>query len=314
MGFEHIPVLFDETIEGLAIRPDGIYVDCTVGGGGHSKAIVERLRDGQLIAIDQDEEALQAAQINLYPWKDRITFVHSNFGALDQILDNLGIERIDGILMDIGVSSHQLDDRSRGFSYHDDAPLDMRMDQTGEMPTAADVVNTYSADALAQIFWDYGEERWGKRIAQFIVEERKRHLIRSTSELVEVIKKAVPKGARQQDKHPARRVFQALRIEVNHELDVLKQVLDSAVAHLNPQGRICVITFHSLEDRIVKNAFRAMAQGCTCPPNFPVCVCGRTKQIKLITRKPITARESELKENARSRSAKLRVAERITEG
>lgn len=313
MAFEHIPVLFNETIDGLAIKPDGLYVDCTVGGGGHAKAIVERLDRGQLIAIDQDEEALQAAQINLYPWKDKITFVHSNFAELDQILDNLAIEGIDGILMDIGVSSHQLDDRSRGFSYHDDAPLDMRMDRNGDIPTAADIINTYSADALAEIFWNYGEERWGKRIAQFIIEARKRHLIRTTSELVDVIKRAVPKGARRQDKHPARRVFQALRIEVNHELDVLKRVLNSAVAHLNPGGRIAVITFHSLEDRIVKNVFREMAQGCICPPDFPVCICGKRRLIKPITHKPITASQSELEENARSRSAKLRVAERITE-
>lgn len=311
MAFEHIPVLLKETIDGLNINPDGIYVDCTVGGGGHSEEIVKRLNYGRLIAIDQDEEALEASRIRLRPWEKQITFIHGNFADLEDILEALSISQVDGILMDIGVSSHQLDEGERGFSYHEDAILDMRMDQKSDVATARDIVNTYSVEELSQVFWDYGEERWGKRIAEFIVENRQEHTIETTLDLVEVIKKAIPKKVRMQDKHPARRVFQALRIEVNQELQVLEKVLTASIKALAKRGRLCVISFHSLEDRIVKNKLREAATGCICPPDFPVCVCGHVAEVKLINRKPITATEDELEVNTRSRSAKLRVVEKI---
>ncbi len=311
MAFEHIPVLLKETIDGLNINPDGIYVDCTVGGGGHSEEIVKRLNYGRLIAIDQDEEALEASRIRLRPWEKQITFIHGNFADLEDILEALSISQVDGILMDIGVSSHQLDEGERGFSYHEDAILDMRMDQKSDVATARDIVNSYSVEELSQVFWDYGEERWGKRIAEFIVENRQEHTIETTLDLVEVIKKAIPKKVRMQDKHPARRVFQALRIEVNQELQVLEKVLTASIKALAKRGRLCVISFHSLEDRIVKNKLREAATGCICPPDFPVCVCGHVAEVKLINRKPITATEDELEVNTRSRSAKLRVVEKI---
>lgn len=310
MEFQHIPVLFQETMEGLNIRENGIYVDCTVGGGGHSAGILERLKGGRLIAIDQDRDALEAAKDRLREDPDRVTFIHDNFSHLDSILETCHISNVDGILMDIGVSSHQLDDGARGFSYHENAPLDMRMDQKADIPTAADIVNRYSQEELTEIFYRYGEERWAKRIAEFIVMGRNAQPLETTFDLVTLIKKAIPKKVRMQDKHPAKRVFQALRIEVNHELDVLSHTLDIAVDHLSPRGRLCVISFHSLEDRIVKNKFRELQKGCTCPPELPVCVCGNSSKVRIITNRPIQAQEEELRENPRARSAKLRIAEK----
>lgn len=313
MKFEHIPVLKQETIAGLAVRPDGVYVDCTVGGGGHAQAICEQLKTGRLIAIDQDEEALEAAKCALTPWQSRITFVHTNFGNLDEVLEDLSTPVVDGTLMDIGVSSHQLDTAARGFSYRVDAPLDMRMDSSGGL-SAATVLREYEEEELRRIFWLYGEERWAARIAEFVVMERKKAPIETTGQLVEIIKKAVPKGARRGDKHPARRVFQALRIEVNRELDALQQGLEQAVRHLRPGGRCCVITFHSLEDRIVKEFFQREARDCICPPELPVCVCHHKKTLRIINKKPITAGAEELRQNARAHSAKLRIAEKIEPG
>lgn len=311
MEFKHEPVLLSETIDGLDIKENGIYVDCTLGGGGHSLEILKRLGSkGRLIAIDQDEEALIESQKRLADYKDKITFIKSNYAYLESILDSLEIDKVDGVLMDIGVSSYQLDEGERGFSYHQDAPLDMRMDQTSEL-TAAYVVNNYSREELEVIFWNYGEEKWGKRIAEFIVEQREDKPIASTLELVEIIKKAIPKKIRMQGKHPAKRVFQALRIEVNKELDVLESTIGIAIDRLNKRGRLAIITFHSIEDRIVKNRFNEYAKGCTCPPDFPICVCNKTKEIKILNRKPITASKEELDSNRRSASAKLRVCEKL---
>ena len=290
MGFEHIPVLLKETIHELKINPDGVYVDCTTGGGGHSEEIVKRLNYGKLICIDQDLEALEAAKIRLRPWEKQIHFIHSNFVRLKDLVQGLGIDKLDGILMDIGVSSHQLDEADRGFSYHEDAPLDMRMDQQADIATAADIINSYAEEDLARIFWTYGEERWGKRVAAFIVEERKTRRIEGASELVDIIRRAIPRKARPEDKHPARKIFQALRIEVNRELEVLDKVI---------------------EDRIVKNQFKEKSTGCKCPPDFPVCICGRKPEVEIITKKPITATDRELDINPRARSAKLRVIEKL---
>lgn len=310
MEFQHTPVLLQETLKGLNIQEDGTYVDCTVGGGGHSKEIVKALTSGRLIAIDQDVEALDAAKVNLAPWAEHVRFVHANFKDLDHILDDLSINRVEGILMDIGVSSYQLDQGERGFSYHQDAELDMRMDRSADIPTAKDILKTYSKEDLSRIIYEYGEDRWADRIAAFIVDARKNQPIENTADLVDIIKRAVPKGARL-DKHPARQVFQALRIEVNHELDVLAESLQKAVNRLEVGGRLCVIDFHSLEDRIVKNAFKQMATGCICPPDFPVCVCGHHPEIKWINRKPIEASSEEAKSNPRARSAKLRIVEKL---
>lgn len=310
MTFNHIPVLLEETIEGLNIKENGIYVDCTLGGGGHSLEILKHLGPkGRLIAIDQDEEALLAAQERLKDYKDQIYFIKSNFAYLDSILESLSIDKVDGVLMDIGVSSYQLDESERGFSYHQDAPLDMRMDQTAEI-SAYDVVNTYSKEELEVIFWNYGEEKWGRRIAEFIVDQRREKPVETTLELVEIIKKAIPKKIRMQGKHPARRVFQALRIEVNKELDVLESTISVAVDRLKPKGRLAIITFHSIEDRIVKSRFNEYAKGCTCPPEFPICVCDKKQEVKILNRKPITASEEELLSNHRAASAKLRVCEK----
>lgn len=314
MDFEHVPVLLDETISGMQVKPNGTYVDCTVGGGGHSLEIAKQLnQDGLLIGIDQDQEALTKAKDTLKEYGDRIRLIHANFRNLADVLDSQGIGSVDGILMDIGVSSHQLDEEERGFSYQGNAPLDMRMDPTADIPTAADIVNNYDLDRLAQIIWDYGEENWAKRIAEFIVIERDIEPIDTTDRLVEVIKKAIPKKVRMEGKHPAKRTFQALRIEVNQELDALEEVLDSAIDRLKPGGRLLVITFHSLEDRITKNAFKEMAKGCKCPPDFPICVCGNKPKARIITRKPIVASKEELEQNRRAHSAKLRIAERIGE-
>lgn len=308
--FHHVSVLLNECIEGLNIKENGIYVDGTLGGAGHSSEIVKRLKTGRLIGIDQDTDAINAATKRLEPYKDRVTLVHDNFSNVKAVFAQLGIEKADGFLLDIGVSSHQLDEAERGFSYMQDAPLDMRMNSQSDF-SAYNVVNEYSEDELNNVIFKYGEERWAKRIAQFIVEARKQKPIETTFELVDIIKKAVPKGARKDGPHPAKRTFQAIRIEVNGELEILEKTIDDMTELLNPGGRLCIITFHSLEDRIVKNAFRKQENPCTCPPEFPVCVCGKKPLAKVITRKPILPSEEELEENHRSRSAKLRILERI---
>lgn len=312
MEFHHISVLLNECIDNLNIRPDGIYVDGTMGGGGHSLEIAKRLTTGRLICIDQDPNAHEAAGKRLAEYKDRITFVRDNFGNIKSILDSLGIEKIDGMLLDIGVSSHQLDEAERGFSYHQDAPLDMRMNPDRPF-SAYDVVNGYDEDELDRVIFTYGEERWARRIAQFIVKEREAKPIETTGELVDIIKKAVPKGARKDGPHPAKRTFQAIRIEVNGELEVLQRAIDDVAARLAVGGRLCIITFHSLEDRIVKEAFRKQENPCICPPQFPVCVCGKKPLGRVITRKPILPSKEELEENPRSRSAKLRVLEGVSQ-
>ena len=312
MEFHHISVLLNECIDNLNIRPDGIYVDGTMGGGGHSLEIAKRLTTGRLICIDQDPNAHEAAGKRLAEYKDRITFVRDNFGNIANILDSLGIEKIDGMLLDIGVSSHQLDEAERGFSYQQDAPLDMRMNPDRPF-SAYDVVNGYDEDELDRVIFTYGEERWARRIAQFIVKEREAKPIETTGELVDIIKKAVPKGARKDGPHPAKRTFQAIRIEVNGELEVLQRAIDDVAARLAVGGRLCIITFHSLEERIVKEAFRKQENPCICPPQFPVCVCGKKPLGRVITRKPILPSKEELEENPRSRSAKLRVLEGVSQ-
>ena len=312
MEFHHISVLLNECIDNLNITPDGIYVDGTMGGGGHSLEIAKRLTTGRLICIDQDLNAHEAAGKRLAEYKDRITFVRDNFGNIANILDSLGIEKIDGMLLDIGVSSHQLDEAERGFSYQQDAPLDMRMNPDRPF-SAYDVVNGYDEDELDRVIFTYGEERWARRIAQFIVKEREAKPIETTGELVDIIKKAVPKGARKDGPHPAKRTFQAIRIEVNGELEVLQRAIDEVVERIAVGGRLCIITFHSLEDRIVKEAFRKQENPCICPPQFPVCVCGKKPLGRVITRKPILPSKEELEENPRSRSAKLRVLEGVSQ-
>lgn len=312
MEFHHISVLLNECIDNLNITPDGIYVDGTMGGGGHSLEIAKRLTTGRLICIDQDPNAHEAAGKRLAEYKDRITFVRDNFGNIANILNSLGIEKIDGMLLDIGVSSHQLDEAERGFSYQQDAPLDMRMNPDRPF-SAYDVVNGYDEDELDRVIFTYGEERWARRIAQFIVKEREAKPIETTGELVDIIKKAVPKGARKDGPHPAKRTFQAIRIEVNGELEVLQRAIDDVAARLAVGGRLCIITFHSLEDRIVKEAFRKQENPCICPPQFPVCVCGKKPLGRVITRKPILPSKEELEENPRSRSAKLRVLEGVSQ-
>ena len=301
MEFNHIPVLFQETVDSLNIKPDGIYVDGTVGGAGHSREIASRLTSGRLIAFDQDPEAVAVASGRLEGLS--ATVVHSNFKNMKSVLLEMGIEAVDGILLDLGVSSHQLDTAERGFSFHKDAPLDMRMSQEGT--TAADLVNSLSAEELSNIFFRFGEEKFSRRIAERIVNVRADKPITTTTALAELIASAVPAAARR-DGHPARRCFQALRIAVNGELDILSGALDDAFSLLKCGGVLSVISFHSLEDRIVKQSFREYCTGCICPPDIPVCVCGRKPQGKLLTRKPIEASSEELKENPRSRSAKLR--------
>lgn len=310
MEFHHISVLLNECIEGLNIKENGIYVDGTLGGAGHSAEIVKRLTTGRLIGIDQDTNAIKAAEKRLEEYKDKVILVHDNFSNIKAVFSQLGIEKADGFLLDIGVSSHQLDEAERGFSYMHDAPLDMRMNRDNSF-SAYNVVNEYSEDELSEIIYKYGEERWSKRIAQFIVAERSKKPIETTFELVDIIKKAVPKGARKDGPHPAKRTFQAIRIEVNGELEILERTIDHMTELLNPGGRLCIITFHSLEDRIVKNAFRKQENPCTCPPEFPVCVCGKKKRANVITRKPILPSDEELEFNHRSRSAKLRILERV---
>ena len=311
MEFTHYSVLLEECLEGLDIKPDGIYLDGTLGRAGHSRRIVERLSDGgRLICVDRDQAALDAARTRLAQWMDRVTLVHSNFAEIDAILDELGLEQVDGMLFDLGVSSPQLDDSSRGFSYMADAPLDMRMDRS-EGLTAADVVNTWSQDELRRILLQYGEERYAGLIAAAIVRRRADKPIETTLELVEIIKSAMPGKALKEKQHPAKRSFQAIRIAVNDELTAVDKMIRAAVPRLKKGGRLAVITFHSLEDRIVKTGLAEFAKGCTCPPDFPVCVCGKTPDIRLVNKKPILPGEQELEENPRSRSAKLRVAEKL---
>ena len=310
--FTHRPVLLDECIEALNIRPEGIYLDGTLGRAGHSREIAKRLTSGRLICVDRDDAALEAAQERLAPWMDKVTLVHSNFDRVDEILDQLGIPGADGMLFDLGVSSPQLDDGARGFSYMADAPLDMRMDRD-EGLTAADVVNAWSQEELKRILFQYGEERYAPQIAAAIVRRREERPIATTLELVEIIKGAMPARALKEKQHPAKRSFQAIRIAVNDELGSVERMIDRAVPRLNKGGRLAVITFHSLEDRIVKTGLAGFARGCTCPPDFPVCVCGKTPDVKLVNKKPILPSQQELEENPRSRSAKLRVAEKLKE-
>ena len=310
MAFVHQSVLLMPAVEALAIRPDGIYLDGTLGGAGHSYEIASRLTTGRLIGLDRDEVALAAARERLKPFSDRVTLVHSNFQALSAVLDDLGIAKVDGMLFDLGVSSPQLDDKARGFSYMADAPLDMRMDRS-EGLTAYDVVNTYDQESLKRILYTYGEERYAPKIAAAIVKRRAEKPIETTLELAELIRAAMPPQALREKQHPAKRSFQAIRIAVNDELTAVERMLASAIDRLNPGGRLAVITFHSLEDRLVKSAMQEAAKGCICPREFPVCVCGRTPKVKILTRHPIVADEAELAENPRARSAKLRVAERI---
>lgn len=310
MGEAHIPVLLRECVEGLQIKPTGIYVDGTLGRGGHSAAIADRLTTGQLIGIDRDAAAIREAGDRLRPQGGKVRLVHANFRDLGGILDELGIDKVDGMLFDLGVSSPQLDDASRGFSYMADAPLDMRMDQSSSL-SARDVVNGWSEDELRRIFFEYGEERWSSRIAAAIVRRRGISPITTTFELVDVIRSAMPASALREKQHPAKRCFQAIRIAVNDELGALRDMLDTAMDRLKPGGRLAVISFHSLEDRIVKSAIRARENGCTCPPEFPVCVCGFVKTMRSVTKKPILPSKEEQETNPRSRSAKLRIGERI---
>lgn len=306
--FEHVTVLKKEMIDSVVLNPEGIYVDMTLGGGGHSAEVLKR--GATLIGIDQDEDALKAARERLSAIGDKFTLVKSNFKDIKNVLSKLKIEKVDGIIADLGVSSYQLDEGSRGFSYMNDGELDMRMDRSAPL-TAADVVNTYSEEELDRIISSYGEERWAKRIASFITEARKKGEIKTTFELVSIIKAAVPKGARQDGPHPAKRTFQAIRIEVNRELEILEETIKDSVSVLKKGGRLGIITFHSLEDRIVKDTYLKLQKGCTCPPQFPICVCGGKPSIKIITRKPIIPTEEELTINPRARSAKLRIAEGV---
>ena len=308
--FHHVSVLLDECLEGLNIKPEGIYVDGTLGGAGHSSEIVKRLTTGRHIGIDRDPVALKAAGERLAPYADKVTLVHSNFCEIKQVLEDLNISGVDGILLDLGVSSPQLDDGSRGFSYMVDAPLDMRMNGEDAL-SAYEVVNTWSQEELKRILYDYGEERYAPQIAGAICRRRENKPIESTLELVDVIRSAMPAAALREKQHPAKRSFQAIRIAVNDELGSVEKVMRDAIPCLNPGGRLAVITFHSLEDRIVKNAMASAAKGCTCPPNFPVCVCGNKPQVKIITRKPVVSGEEELERNPRARSAKLRVCEKL---
>lgn len=308
--YGHVPVLLKECLDALAIKPDGVYVDGTLGRAGHSLEIVKRLTTGRLIGIDRDETAIAAAQERLADYMDRVTLVHSNFDRIGDILAELHIDGADGMLFDLGVSSPQLDDAERGFSYMHDAPLDMRMDRTAYL-TAREVVNGWSYEELRRILFEYGEERYAPAIARRIVQQREQKPIETTLELVDVIKSAMPPQALREKQHPAKRSFQAIRIAVNGELDALPPMLEAATAHLNRGGRLAVISFHSLEDRIIKKTLQELATGCTCPPEFPVCVCGKKPKLKLVSRKPIVADEAELERNPRARSAKLRVAEKV---
>lgn len=310
MEFSHVSVLLKECIEGLNIKEDGVYLDGTLGGAGHSGEIVKHLGDkGSLIGVDQDLNAINASKEKLKEYKN-VIYVHNNFSQVKNILDSLNIVGLDGMLLDLGVSSHQLDVPERGFSYMNDAPLDMRMDMTSDF-SALDVVNDYSKDELARVIKDFGEEKWASRIAEFITRERSKKTIETTFELVDIIKAAIPASARREGPHPAKRTFQAIRIEVNKEIEILEKAVNDSIDVLNPGGRLCIITFHSLEDRIVKNVFKSRENPCTCPPSFPVCVCNKKPDIKIITKKPVVPTVTELDTNPRSRSAKLRIAEKI---
>ena len=310
MEFKHRSVLLEETVNGLNIRPDGIYVDGTLGGGGHAYEICRRLGDkGSIVGIDQDEAAIEAAGIRLKDFGEKVTIVRSNYCEMKSVLQGLGIDKVDGIVLDLGVSSYQLDMAERGFSYREDAPLDMRMDRRQTM-TARDIVNDYSEKDLYRVIRDYGEDRFAKNIAKHIVIEREKRSIETTGQLTEIIRGAIPMKFQKKSGHPAKRTFQAIRIELNRELDVLKNSLDDMIDLLNPGGRLCIITFHSLEDRIVKSAFKKNEDPCTCPKDFPVCVCGKVSKGSILTRKPILPSQEEMEENSRSKSAKLRNFER----
>lgn len=308
--FGHIPVLLEECLEALRIRPDGVYLDGTLGRAGHSLEIVKRLTTGRLIALDRDETALAAARVRLAEYMDRVTLVHSNFSRLGEVLRDLGVDGVDGMLFDLGVSSPQLDEPQRGFSYMHDAPLDMRMDSSAAL-TAYEVVNGWSFEELRRILFEYGEERYAPAIAKAIVRAREQRAIETTMELTEVIRHAMPAAALREKQHPAKRSFQAIRIAVNDELGEIPPMLEAAQQGLREGGRLAVISFHSLEDRIIKQTMQRLATGCTCPPEFPVCICGKKPKMKLVSRKPIVATERELTENPRARSAKLRVAEKL---
>lgn len=310
MEFSHKPVMLDECLDGLNIKENGIYVDGTLGGAGHSREIIKRInKDGVLIGIDQDMEAIKASGERLSAYEN-VKLVHNNFKNIKNILEDLNINRVDGILLDLGVSSHQLDVAERGFSYMFDAPLDMRMNRESDF-TALDVVNGYSKDELFRVISEYGEEKWASRISDFIVRERENGDILTTFELVDIIKAAIPASARREGPHPAKRTFQAIRIEVNGELKLLEKAVNDCIDVLKPNGRLCIITFHSLEDRIVKRMYKENENPCTCPPDFPVCICNKKPRIKIITKKPMLSSEDELTTNPRARSAKLRIAEKI---
>lgn len=311
MEFKHKSVLLYETVDELNIKPDGIYVDGTLGGGGHSYEIAGRLSEGgRLIGIDQDEDAIKAASKRLEPYMDRVTIVRNNYCNMDKVLDELGIDKVDGIMLDLGVSSYQLDAADRGFTYNVDTALDMRMDQRQEI-TAKDIVNEYSEFDLYRIIRDYGEDRFAKNIAKHIVAERQEKPIETTFELNDIIKAAIPMKVRATGGHPSKRTYQAIRIELNKELEVLENSIDMMIDRLKPEGRLCIITFHSLEDRIVKTRFRNNENPCTCPPSFPACVCGKVPKGRVITRKPVVPTDEEINENSRSKSSKLRVFERV---
>ncbi len=310
MEFKHISVLFEETLNSLNIKDGGVYVDGTLGGGGHSRGILERARNVRLIGIDRDIEAIRAASERLAEFRDNITLVNNNFSNIKQILNELNVDKIDGAVLDLGVSSYQLDNAERGFSYMQDARLDMRMNPSDEL-SAYDVVNSYNEEELTKIFYEYGEEKWSKRVAEFIVKKRAIKAVETTLELVDIIKAAIPKKVRVEGSHPAKRIFQAIRIEVNNELGILKETVSDIVDVLKPGGRLSIITFHSLEDRIIKKAFLDLAMGCVCPKSFPVCVCNRQPIVKIISKKPILPTKNEEIENPRSKSAKLRVIEKL---
>lgn len=311
MEFKHKSVLLYETVDELNIKPDGIYVDGTLGGGGHSYEIAKRLSEGgRLIGIDQDEDAIKAASKRLEPYMDRVTIVRNNYCNMDKVLDELGIDKVDGIMLDLGVSSYQLDVADRGFTYNVDTALDMRMDQRQEI-TAKDIVNEYSEFDLYRIIRDYGEDRFAKNIAKHIVAARQEKPIETTFELNDIIKAAIPMKVRATGGHPSKRTYQAIRIELNKELEVLENSIDMMIDRLKPEGRLCIITFHSLEDRIVKTRFRNNENPCTCPPSFPACVCGKVPKGRVITRKPVVPTDEEINENSRSKSSKLRVFERV---
>lgn len=310
MEFRHIPVMLGECIDGLDIKPDGVYLDCTLGGGGHSEKIVSKLKGGKLIAVDKDIEAIKSSQVRLSEYKDKIIYIHDDFKNVISHLDKMGVEKLDGVLIDLGVSSYQLDNAERGFSYNADAPLDMRMDQ-GQYLSAKQVVNEYSQEKLAEIIWQYGEDKLSRAIAKDIVEYRNKKEIETTGELAKIVEQAYPAKLRWKFGNPCKRTFQAIRIEVNGELKDLGQVVEDLSMRLKTGGRICIITFHSLEDRIVKRAFVQLNKECVCPPHQPICTCGKRREIEIVTKKPLVASDRELEENSRSSCAKLRIATRV---